>query len=144
MDLQNLLFRFGGRINRARYWIGIAAIFAFWLVVIVIIELLPFGTFGDTPSYVVLGAGSIGAIWINLALSAKRLHDRNKSAWWILLFWLLPAVLISVGAGIGMSSFGLPLALAGAAIVMWAFVEMGCLRGTEGQNAYGADPLPSA
>jgi uncharacterized membrane protein YhaH (DUF805 family) len=81
MDLQNLLFRFGGRINRA---------------------------------------------------------------WWILLFWLLPAVLVSVGAGIGVSSFGLPLALAGAAIVMWAFVEMGCLRGTEGQNAYGADPLPSA
>ena len=70
--------------------------------------------------------------------------DQNKSAWWILLFWLLPAVLISVGADIGMSSFGLPLALAGAAIVMWAFVEMGCLRGTEGQNAYGADPLPSA
>jgi uncharacterized membrane protein YhaH (DUF805 family) len=26
MDLQNLLLRFGGRINRARYWIGIAAI----------------------------------------------------------------------------------------------------------------------
>ena len=104
MDLQNLLFRFGGRINRARYWIGIAAIFAFWLVVIAIVELLPFGTFGDTPSYVVLGAGSIGVIWISLAVSAKRLHDRNKSAWWILLFWLLPAVLVGVGAGIGMST----------------------------------------
>ena len=80
MDLQILLFRFGGR------WIGIAAIFAFWLVVIANIELLPFGTFGDTPSYVVLGAGSIGAIRISLAVSAKRLHHRNKSAWWISLF----------------------------------------------------------
>ena len=113
-------------------------------MVIAIVELLPFGTFGDTPSYVVLGAGSIGAIWISLALSAKRLHDRNKSAWWLLLFWLLPAVLMGVGAGIGMWSIGLPLVLAGAAIVIWAFVEFGCLRGTEGQNAYGADPLPSA
>ena len=144
MDLQGLFFRFGGRINRAKYWIGIAAIFAFWLVVIAIVELLPVGTFGDTPSYVVLGAGSIGAIWISLALSAKRLHDRNKSAWWLLLFWLLPAVLMGVGAGIGMWSMGLPLVLAGAAIVIWAFVEFGCLPGTEGQNAYGADPLLSA
>jgi len=53
-------------------------------------------------------------------------------------------VLMGVGAVLGMSSLGLPLAMAGAAIQIWAFVEMGCLRGTEGQNAYGADPLSSA
>jgi hypothetical protein len=30
---------------------------------------------------------------------------------------------------------------AGIAIGIWAFVELGCLRGTVGYNQYGADPL---
>ncbi len=28
------------------------------------------------------------------------------------------------------------------AISIWGFVEIGCLRGTEGPNQYGPDPLP--
>ena len=33
------------------------------------------------------------------------------------------------------------LSLAAAAIAIWAFVELGCLRGTPGPNQYGPDPL---
>jgi uncharacterized membrane protein YhaH (DUF805 family) len=33
------------------------------------------------------------------------------------------------------------LALAGFALTIWGFVEIGCLRGTTGPNIYGPDPL---
>jgi uncharacterized membrane protein YhaH (DUF805 family) len=33
------------------------------------------------------------------------------------------------------------LALAAFALTVWGFVEIGCLRGTEGPNRYGANPL---
>jgi uncharacterized membrane protein YhaH (DUF805 family) len=56
------------------------------------------------------------AIWIALALHAKRWHDRGKSGWWTLIV-LVPFI----GA-------------------IWLFVELGCLRGTVGPNQYGADP----
>ena len=37
----------------------------------------------------------IPLIWIGLALGAKRLHDRDKSAWWLLVFYALPTILSS-------------------------------------------------
>jgi uncharacterized membrane protein YhaH (DUF805 family) len=33
------------------------------------------------------------------------------------------------------------LALAAFALTIWGFVEIGCLRGTDGSNEYGPDPL---
>jgi len=33
------------------------------------------------------------------------------------------------------------LALAGFALTIWGFAEIGCLRGTAGRNRYRSDPL---
>jgi uncharacterized membrane protein YhaH (DUF805 family) len=33
------------------------------------------------------------------------------------------------------------LALAGVALSIWGFVEIGCLRGNAGPNKYGSNPL---
>jgi uncharacterized membrane protein YhaH (DUF805 family) len=65
----------------------------------------------------------------------KRLHDRDKSGWWLLLFYLVPALLNE------MSNTSMLFSLASLAISIWAFVELGCLRGTAGPNKYGPDPL---
>lgn len=78
------------------------------------------------------------SFWVGLAVGAKRLHDRNKSAWWMLLFWLIPAVLQTVGERIGGS--GSIFVLAASAIWIWGVVEMGFLRGTAGPNPYGPGP----
>ncbi len=48
-----------------------------------------------------------------LAIGIRRYHDRNKSAWWLLLS-LIPLV-----GG------------------LWMFIELGFLKGTEGPNGYG-------
>lgn len=36
------------------------------------------------------------------------------------------------------------ISLVSLALSLWAFVELGCLRGTIGPNQYGADPIAPA
>ena len=43
-----------------------------------------------------------------------------------------------------MEYLGFVLHLVAFAITVWAFVELGCLRGTVGPNQYGPDPLEPA
>ena len=75
----------------------------------------------------------------------KRLHDRNKSGWWVLLFYGAPTALSAVAAllesGAETSLAVLLFQLVNLVILVWALIELGCLRGTIGQNRYGPDPL---
>jgi uncharacterized membrane protein YhaH (DUF805 family) len=82
----------------------------------------------------------IPLIWIGLALGAKRLHDRDKSAWWLLVFYALPTILSTVADRMEDAQF-IVLHIVSFGISVWAFVEIGCLRGTVGPNRYGPDPL---
>ncbi len=82
----------------------------------------------------------VALIWITLALSIKRLHDRDKSAWWVLLFYLAPSILEAIGRHTG-SAGSILISLIGVGISIWGLVELGFLRGTAGQNSYGPDPL---
>jgi uncharacterized membrane protein YhaH (DUF805 family) len=59
-------------------------------------------------------------MWPVVAVSAKRWHDRDKSGWWVLI------VLVPVVGWI------------------WALVDNGFLRGSQGANRFGADPLDPA
>lgn len=56
-------------------------------------------------------------IWPSICVGAKRCHDRNKSAWWMLINFV---------------------PLIGA---LWWLIEFGCLRGTVGPNRFGPDPV---
>ena len=80
-------------------------------------------------------------IYSSFAVAVKRLHDRDKSGWWVLVFYVLPNVIDSGGRASGGSGL---LSLIGFAIGIWAFVELGCLRGTVGDNRFGPDPLATA
>src|ERR1700712_3402660 len=63
----------------------------------------------------------IAGTWSGLAVGVKRLHDRDKSGWWILLFWFGPSILGSWPTATLDGGFILPLVA--AAIAIWAFVE---------------------
>jgi uncharacterized membrane protein YhaH (DUF805 family) len=80
----------------------------------------------------------IAVIISGIAVGIKRLHDRDKSGWWLLVFYLGPSVLSGLGASTG---FQVGFGIASFALALWAFVELGCLRGTAGANQYGPDPL---
>ena len=136
MDLSSLLFSFTGRLNRAPYWLtSIGSIIAASVVGVVAF------TFAGRSAVAIMLAGLVVLLllWVTLALLTKRLHDRNKSAWWLLLFYLAPPILHAIGQSIG--STGFILGLIGFGVSIWALVELGFLRGTAGSNSYGPDPL---
>ena len=74
-------------------------------------------------------------------LVVKRLHDRDKSGWWILLFYLTPSVLGSIANTSEQPLVGFVFGVGSFVISIWALVELGFLRGTVGPNRYGPDPL---
>jgi uncharacterized membrane protein YhaH (DUF805 family) len=151
MDWTTLLFGFTGRINRGKYWLAALIYMAAWTTFIAC-SLVWLGGLNIDNLLSFAGAGLmiwligfilfIAGTWSGLAVGIKRLHDRDKSGWWILLFWLGPSVLGSWPAATDIGG-GFMLSLAAAAIAIWAFVELGCLRGTPGPNRYGPDPLGS-
>jgi uncharacterized membrane protein YhaH (DUF805 family) len=150
MDWTTLLFSFNGRINRAKYWLAVLIYLVVWTAFIALCLIWLGGTSIDNLfsfAGAVLLIWLIGfilliaATWSGLAVGVKRLHDRDKSGWWILLFWLGPSILGGWQTATPDLGGGFILSLAAAAIAIWAFVELGCLPGTPGPNQYGPDPL---
>ena len=130
MDM-SLFTSFEGRINRQKWWLGLIILFVLEWIVFIILGMFLGGPMrmamegGDPAAMETMSGGMMTAVfilllvflWPGLALYAKRWHDRGKSGWWTLII-LVPII----GS-------------------IWALVECGFLRGTEGANAYGPDPL---
>jgi uncharacterized membrane protein YhaH (DUF805 family) len=120
-------FSFQGRIGRQTLWLSYIVLF----FIITVIASLPLTYFaisahGDpdqlqSPQF--LGSSAfLGIVILILAIgqlagTVKRLHDRNRSGWFIFI-QLIPLV----GP-------------------IWLFIELGFLKGTDGPNTYGVDPL---
>ena len=90
-DLLEFLFGASGRINRAKYWrslliLGVAGMF------VGVILLTAAGI--ATPLFIIMVI-IVFIPWLmwGIAIHTERLHDRDKSAWWLVLFYGLPAVL---------------------------------------------------
>ena len=147
MDWGNLLFSFEGRINRAKFWIAVLV----YVVASVIAGVIAFVSPSEMLGTLINGVVSLVAFVSGIFVAIKRLHDRDKSGWWLLLFYIAPGVLAVIGSvawmfaamgeGAGAGGFGFVCLAAAAAISIWAFIEFGCLRGTVGPNRYGPDPL---
>jgi uncharacterized membrane protein YhaH (DUF805 family) len=58
----------------------------------------------------------VAYLWMGFAVGVKRAHDRGR-AWWFVLLGAVPV------------------------LNLWPIIELGFLRGTVGDNQYGADPL---
>ena len=132
MDFSSLLFSFTGRLNRASYWLATIGL----LVVATVIVVIAFTIAGRSAvTIMVVGLVFLLLIWVVLALITKRLHDRNKSGSWVLLFYFAPPILHAIGHLTG--STGFILGLVSLGISIWATVELGFLRGTAGPNSFG-------
>lgn len=130
-------FSFAGRANRQRYWLVGLAASGLMLLVGFVAMMIPM--IGPAVAAIVIIAG----LWASFAVSSRRLHDRNKSAWWLLPMYLPILVLSGIGGVIGGEASPLFDALT-LPFSIWAIVELGCLRGTEGPNRFGPDPLNPA
>ena len=114
---------FQGRSTRAEYW----WFTLFCVIGIVLTGIIDSAAGTETQSSSAIGwyfstlvPGFFGGIWAlatlipSLAVGARRLHDINRSAWWLLLEFTI------IGA--------IPL-------IIWAIQQ-----GDKGDNEYGADP----
>jgi len=135
-----LLFGFSGRINRAKFWLAALIYIVFF-----------FGVVGITMAvsssmdsvFVAALIAYVPLVISGLAVGIKRLHDRDKSAWWLAVFYLVPLAinLIAIYVLGDNGTLNLILMVVSFAINIWAIVELGLLRGTIGGNQYGGDPL---
>jgi uncharacterized membrane protein YhaH (DUF805 family) len=132
------LFQLHGRLNRARYWLAVLI----YLVAMLVSVALGFalGIVGMAISIIVY----IAVVVSSILIGRLRLHDRDKSAWWLVVFYLGPTILSTAGQGFrseGSPMLAIILNLCAFAVSIWALVELGFLRGTAGPNRFGPDPL---
>ncbi|MEA1063412.1 DUF805 domain-containing protein [Apirhabdus apintestini] len=105
---------FRGRARRKEYWM-----FALFSTIITLVLSVIDSAAGFTFSE---DAGVLSTIYgllilvPTIAVMARRLHDTNRSAWWILI-GLVPLI---------------------GALVLLVFF---CLKGSDGENRFGPDPL---
>jgi len=124
---------FQGRASRSEYWY----FFLFYFLVVMGLALvgtlfvaLLGGISGDPTAnpavfiaFVPAGLAVLGLIVPIIAVSVRRLHDRNMSGWWYLGFMVLSQI---------------PLV---GVLISLGFLVLTCLKGTEGPNRFGRDPL---
>ncbi len=153
MDWATLLFSFRGRINRGKYWLTVVINMLVWGAYCTV-GLLVVGSsnpddFDKLSTPVTVGFILVAmvlvaaAIWSALAVAIKRLHDRNRSAWWVVLFYVGPGLISSAPAAAIGEGASLVFGLIAVALSIWAFVEIACLPGTDGSNRFGPDPTPT-
>ena len=120
MSLFHLLFGFSGRINRGKYWLAVVLWLVFWVIALPVCLLAGFAILGTNLVDGQLPSGSdwleksvrmavdyvvlfiifltlVSVSWISaFAIGVKRLHDRNKNGWLIVLFYVVPSILAGI------------------------------------------------
>jgi uncharacterized membrane protein YhaH (DUF805 family) len=105
---------FRGRAARSEYWFWVLFVILLSIVAWLIdMTLFGFNTTGVNPVSVI---AALATFLPGLAMSIRRLHDIDRSGWWVLL--------------------GLIPLIGWIVLIVWA-----CQRGTVGANRFGSDPL---
>ncbi|CAN7500926.1 DUF805 domain-containing protein [Caulobacter sp. LjRoot300] len=117
MTLAQKLFSFKGRIRRRDYWLlsillGVLVVVAYIVAAVVGVDVAS----DSNASMILQVVVTLALLWPSLALGAKRCHDRDQSAWWLLIEF------IPIIGG------------------FWALINLGILDGTQGRNRFGPSP----
>lgn len=160
---------FSGRASRAEFW----WFFLFTMIIYTAVFFVVMRSFaGLAPTqaadpatainFANSGAGILmsllGLLWLALlcpmiAVQVRRIHDLNRSGWWIGAFWLLYVVYIGLSLSMTVSSMTSPsaqppiggfitVAIVALTLFVYSIVLLVffCLRGTAGPNRFGDDP----
>jgi uncharacterized membrane protein YhaH (DUF805 family) len=130
-------FAFSGRATRSEYW--------YWILFVTLVEviILSIGvTIGlDVLSQLFQILLSGVALFIpTLAVQVRRLHDTDRTGLWLLPPWIA-SVFLKAFTDLGWIPLTGPVP---GFIILGMFVLLffwNCLKGTEGDNRFGPDPL---
>lgn len=128
--LRRKYLTFSGRAGRSEYWWFQLFFWGLLLALFVLFGVVTDATrrpdgYSSSTTFiiVVIGLFILAMFLPQAALHVRRFHDRNMSGWWYFVAVILSFVpYIGRGAGIGI-------------------LIVSALRGTEGPNKYGQDPL---
>ena len=143
MDWKFLFFSLDGRINRAKYWLGSLAVVVMGTAGILLI-LAMVGISDAAVAFTI--ALSLALLYPSYAVMAKRFQDRNKPGV-LALFGIVPLVssnLLQTFGYLDPENPSVILQIFDVVVVgisLWLLVELGILKGTQGPNRYGPDPL---
>jgi uncharacterized membrane protein YhaH (DUF805 family) len=100
-----------GRVDRRGFWLyGVLALLVVGIVLMALFEIA--GLPPERAEYL----ANLLIAWPAIAVSAKRWHDRDRSAWWVLI-----ALIPLIGQ-------------------LWTMIDNGFLPGTRGANRFGPQP----
>jgi uncharacterized membrane protein YhaH (DUF805 family) len=160
------LFRFEGRVNRAKLWLAMLVILG-WMMFLAgltlatgivsggasfgfslddlfrVVDPAAYSSWSWTglPLLLVKVIGTSLFLWVYFATSIKRLHDRDKSGWWMVPFFVIPGLSNQFAERLPDSHLMLLPGIFALGLGIWGFVEMYCLKGSRKTNRFGADPL---
>jgi uncharacterized membrane protein YhaH (DUF805 family) len=135
---------FTGRAPRAEYWWYALALVVVFIVLSIVesivgLNKMVFGLYGPLTALLWLAT-----IVPGIAVGVRRLHDTNRSAWWLLL--LVPYLIAAGIVGAAMAA-GNPAGYAAAGlfgivgfVCCIAFLFFMVLPSTPGDNRYGPNP----
>ena len=162
MKWTELLFSFRGRIRRLYFWLT-TLVFGFAAGMLTSTFQFIAETYGigetnpDThqfeptsPLSIAIFAVTLANLWVNLALSVKRLHDRDRTGWWIATMYL--SVIVAVGLGFltlmqpegqrePLNTIAIIAIIAASVLLVWLIIEIGFFRGIRGPNRFGPRSL---
>lgn len=155
---------FGGRSRRMEFWMFQLFLALLGFAAVIVMMVIGFGAIGVASGNGNAANGLAGlfaslgilvvvfviaglALFIpSLAVQVRRLHDTNRSGWWLMIYFgpYLISILVNV-AGATQSSMaivGLGGVLSLLSLIGWVvLIVFYCLPGTNGPNDYGSDPL---
>ena len=144
-DINHLYLTTEGRIGRQTFWIGIVGLIVASIVINIIVGAL-FGWI-SFPTRLIQFIVQLAFAYPAYALMARRFQDRAKPATYaavligINILYSLLALLGLIGAPGVPNMFGMLAGVVMLVVAIWIIVELGILRGTVGDNAYGPDPV---
>ena len=133
-------FKFKGRSTRSEYW---------WWVLFIVLAGIPLTLIDrglspydyDNQNGVLSGLFELATLIPSLSLGVRRLHDINKSGWWLLM-WLsslliIPIILLVV---MGIWLWFILLLIIPMTVPMIILLVWAAKRGETNTNKYGPDP----
>jgi uncharacterized membrane protein YhaH (DUF805 family) len=100
---------FNGRASRSEFW--------FWGLFAVLVGIVTQIIDAIIGMPLTNAIASLGLLLPGIAVSVRRLHDLDRTGWWLLLALTVIGVIV---------------------LLIWD-----CMKGTDGPNRYGPDPLAS-
>ena len=146
---------FSGRSRRKEYWLYFLFLIILYIILASAITAVVVSSLGSLeaeadsattlalmenfcPVFIIAGLVWLGLIIPNIAVGVRRLHDINRSGWWILMGygpWLLSVLVAN-------TIFAIVSVICNFATIVGFLILLilACFKGTVGPNRFGPDP----